>query len=657
MIQVVKKQAMKTGSIPLQSFALGLNTSVPPSMIHPAELSKCVDWKIKPGGKLETRDPVVVASSSAITGSVVSAATAVLDGVSYDLIAGSDGKIYHGLTPALIGTAETTPTLIPYSGACVVLDGGFLKYLDDTDGLKLAYDAGADGVQFNNIAGSQNFGIALNGTNTRAGVKFTTQEWTAGYTIPPTEMHAALKRTGSPTGEITFRIRAVSDDSILAEKVSYQDAGDIATAGEVVEVVFGADDVTTEFSPLTDCYAMVEFAGGDGSNYLELMCTDEAGQAQAYAGSYTEDATKNPVMKVYPGRPPKASSGVVSGTRLWIIDPDKPGGAKFCNKSIKDWSTTGFAGWVGFIDDDRNSFQAGALVDLYGTLFAFGTKEQPYLCRLEGTSPGDYSLPLMFQRAWANPRCIVNSTNDVWFGGDDGIDTLSGVQEYGDVRTFSESDPVADRLAAWDENSFAGYNPKDGTYMLYMGGRVLCANTKARVSHPDDGRSRYPWFEYDFPMTPTCFGKVSTGFVIGADDGMLYKFDPTEYKDLGTTQMEPVLRTIDVPKVCNLTPKFHIMGTSKTGALLEISIFKNGAMMNPAHTYDFSIPWQDNLTLDEAVMDLEDALFPIVGTTKPMWRKINMNVRSVMVEIKVTKLLGQPLHFNGLILEYRNIQS
>ena len=521
----------------------------------------------------------------------------------------------------------------------------------------MAYDAGDDGTQFDNIAGDQDEELKLDGTTIRVGTKFTTQAWTAGYTIPPTEAHAALKRTGTVTGDIYFKIRAVADDAVMASKLIGQDAGDIATAGEVVEVVFTSSDVTTELSPNTAYYFTVEYAGVDSSNYISLMCTTEAGLAQSYVSSYAQDATANPVMKVYPGRPPKASMACVSGNRLFLVDPDEPGRVYFGNLTHLDWSTSLFAGWVGVIDDNRNSFEVGGIANMYGTLYVFGTQELPYLCRLEGTTPADYSLPLMFQRAWTTQKCLVNTANDIWFCNFDGADTLSGVQEYGDIRTFSASDPVKNKFNDWDTDSFAGYYPPDGTFMLYMGGKVLCCNSKAPIATTDG--TRFPWFEYDLPINPTGFGQISTGMVVCADDGHLYKFDTSEYKDLSTTQIEPQWTSsyAQIPMASAIIEKIHVVANSTTGATIEVLIYINNQITTPAHTHYFSIQWEDDMTLGEAIMQLSDSAFVLSGMSGPLWKITTIKARSFMVGAKVTGMFGFPISFDGVMVEYRRLQK
>jgi hypothetical protein len=132
----------------------------------------------------------------------------------------------------------------------------------------------------------------------------------------------------------------------------------------------------------------------------------------------------------------------------------------------------------------------------------YGTESQPYLSVLSGSSPSNYKLPGTYQKPWTTPKTIISSVNDLWVGCSNGVDTLTGVQEYGDVRSFSESDPIDDRIVDyWDsDTALAGYYPDDGQYWLVMPNyhRVLVAHTKLKVSDPTEQFSRYPWAEYEF---------------------------------------------------------------------------------------------------------------------------------------------------------------
>ena len=93
MIEPVNIQKAESQYLAYQGFTLGLNTSVPPSMILPQELSKCVDFKIKRGGKLESRPALVKYTTTPMTTDAVAAISAMLDGTAYDITADDGGNI------------------------------------------------------------------------------------------------------------------------------------------------------------------------------------------------------------------------------------------------------------------------------------------------------------------------------------------------------------------------------------------------------------------------------------------------------------------------------------------------------------------------------------------------------------------------------------
>jgi len=386
--------------------------------------------------------------------------------------------------------------------------------------LAIAYDkgSGTTGFQFDNSSGDDDTSLALgNGTNTRIAWKFTSQTWDTGYSIPPLGVSAKLQLegngyTGTDNVDITMVVRAVSDDSVLATKtlVEAPIATNVSDTAAAYTAAFTSDDTTTEMATATDYYLSLEYNNGDATNYIHVRCTTVAsgGHGYHYAGSWSADATADPIISLSPGRPPKGSWGVVSDNHLIVYNPDNPGKPVFSGPGdFLDWSTSTLAGYVGAVDDDANNFPVGAMADHYGDLFIFGTKAQPYLAKLEGTSPTDWVLPRLYQKVSSTHKTCISVVNDIWYADRPGVDGLSGVQEYGDLRTFFASDPVYDRIEDnFDEDTaIAGYYPIEGQYFLYMPTyhRVLVAHTKipSNIQASDEGEGgyvRYPWSEYEF---------------------------------------------------------------------------------------------------------------------------------------------------------------
>lgn len=396
------------------------------------------------------------------------------------------------------------------SAYTVYINGGVASIL------AIAYDkgSGSSGYQFDNSTGDDDTSLALgNGTNTRIAWKFTSQSWDTGYTIPIVTVAVTLKRegngfTGTDNLGVIVKLRKVSDDSILATKTLVEAPllTNVSDTAAEYSITFTSDDITTEMSLSTAYYCSLEYSNGDASHYVHVRCTTvTGGKGYHYAGSWTADATLDPIMSLSPGRPPTGSWGVINDNHLIVYTPDNPGKPVFSAPGdFQDWSTSTLAGYVGAVDDNSNNFAVGAMVDHYGDLFIFGTKEQPYLAKLTGTSPADWKMPRLYQKISGTQKTCLSVVNDVWYASRDGVDGLSGVQEYGDLRTFFASDPVYDKIEDnWDEDTaISGYYPADGQYFLYMPSyhKVLISHTKIPSQMQTGGSvyARYPWTEYEF---------------------------------------------------------------------------------------------------------------------------------------------------------------
>jgi hypothetical protein len=314
---------------------------------------------------------------------------------------------------------------------------------------------------------------------------------------------------------------------------------------------------------------------------------------------------------------------------------------------------------VGVIDDSANSFEIGGMADLYGTLYVYGTQDQPFMCKLSGSTPSDYSLPLLFQRSWTTQKTLVNTANDLWSASEDGVDPLTGVQEFGDLRTFSASDPVFDKIRDnWASTAFAGYQAKDGQYWLYMPGYeyfIVC-HTKTPI-RMESGELRYPWTRYTCPATPTFCKQVGGNFWIGSSDGYIYSPDTSEYKDLSTTQIDPSFKTarIQLPFRRSDLVKVQFFGASISGSQFSFDIYRDGTDLESVYTWTVNFPMSDSLTVDELTMDIDDLLFTIDPEQTPLYFDINVTVRSFQLSVSSLKILGYPVFFDGILMDSRGL--
>lgn len=511
----------------------GLNTYDPADRISSSEASDLVNWLIVKGGNRKTRLPVIQYTTVAAANGIVHTHNANIGGTQYILSVDSADKLYYldSLEQTLIGTLEGEATIISFNGVAVIFDGSYIKYLDDVSTIKIAYDdgTGSSGFQFDNSALTNNASLALgNGTILGVSQKFTTQTWTAGYTIPPTSVSAYLSENNSaPAGAITARIRDVVDSSIiLASKTFVADASTIGGTASQFSVTFSASDITTELSPATDYFMSLEYSAGDASNYVKVHCNTVASGGLSYygdtdldvIGNWNLDSTKNTLMALSPGKPPKGKFGVIWNKRLWAGgNPDNLGKWNFSNLTHLDWSTPNGGGSLGVIDDDTNNFEIGAGIAFYGQLYTFGTQKQPYLVKISGTEPDDYLQEQTFRKPWATHKNVKSALNDVWYFNREGVTPLSGVHEYGDLRSYTASSPVFDRIEKyWGTNTITGYYPEDGQIWASIPGyhRVLVAHSKLGIVGPDGMSTRYPWTEYElykYELTSDTYKWVANG--------------------------------------------------------------------------------------------------------------------------------------------------
>jgi len=752
-------------------FPHGLNTSMPIFQIVPTECSALINWIIKKGGKLVTRDPISKYTTSATTNSsaVKTIAQVNIGSTTYILIQDAAHKIYYldaDLKPVLIDTLAANAQIIGYNGVAIIMDGSFLKYIDTVaSGIKIAYDAGtgATGFQFDHSALTNDTYLALgNGTNLGVAQKFTTQAWTAGYTIPPVTVTAYLSEDGSaPTGAITAKIRATNDSStVLASKTFVTDAADIGATAVEFSTTFTSGDISTELSPSTAYFMSLEYSAGDATNYVKVHCNNIGSGGLSYygitdlntIGNWTADTAKHCLMSLSPGMPPKGSFAAIKDARLFMAgDPDNPGYVWYSNLTHLDWSTASGGGYIGAVDDHKNNYKIGGINILYGDLLVYGTEAQPYLSKLTGASPSDYALPLSFQRAWTTSKTLVSAANDLWAGSGDGVDPVSGVQEYGDLRTFSASDPIADRLDDyWDsDTAFAAYFPRDGQYWLVMPKyyRVLTAHTKNPTVDPSGQGVRYPWSEQEFyrdiltsgsykwvstgagtneyecqaaaggdpsigtqpdflildgavitegtagslndhewdyaldqtstfytvhfrdesgdpdttgvtirsVLLPTALASAGSLFLIGGSDGFVYQIDSSKYKDLGSYQISPKLGSayMEVPFTYANFTQFQLFSSSIGGGQVGLDIYVDGKRVTASVTNILST--DDGLTVDQAIMDVDDAYFSIDIKQAQLFKYINVNARSIMFVVKDVILSGYPIYLSGTIFKYREL--
>ena len=527
----------------------GINTVMPADLIGPNEYASCQNMKLNDNGLLTTRDGLTRVTSVACSAAIKTIGYVPIGASTYVFLVDANNDIYKctGTEPNLDpGTALSTlsgeASLVPFNGYCVVLDGSYIKTTQGVT-VSLAYDkgTGTHGYQHNNLCASNDSAAAqslYSGSITRAGSLFTTDNWGSG-TIPITHVDVWLSKVGSPADDIKVRLYNSDGSSLLKTATTYKTADDLTT---------NATKITFEFS---DSYGMsantsymvaVNYSSGDSSNYVKVHghTVVSGGDMWTYISpTWTNVTTANALLGVRPGVPPKGSFGDVKDNRLFVGgDPDYPGWVWYSQAgSVFDWSTTDAGGYVGTVDDNANNYPVGGIVSHYGDLYIFGKKGQPFLSKLTGSTPSAFTLPPMFQQVYTGHKTLLSLPNDIWFANGGAVSNLSGVQEYGDLRTYSAADNIQNLLRSYyDSDAFAAYNPKDGQYIIKLSGytnTLVCHTAHWWVD--ERGRRLFPWSEYNFKnLTPTAFASFNNTFYVGCSDGHLYKLDSSVLTDNGT---------------------------------------------------------------------------------------------------------------------------
>ncbi len=508
----------------------------------------------------------------------------------YVMVSDANNKIYYLASHNLVyaGTAGGQATLAPFGGYVMVFDGTYLKYWNGNN-LKICYDDGDDGYQVDYTAEATDSTVDIfndAGGYTKAGSVFTTQDWTAGYTIPLTTVEVMMSKTGSPTGSMYCKLYATAAGAPTGSPLTTSSAMDVASSftGAMAEkITFPFDiDNTYGMSPNTAYFISIEYAGGDASNHIHLHGNTVAstGREYYYDSTWKNTATRNPRIAVKPSRPPKASFGCSWQNRLWFVDPDNPGWVRFTNaNTIFDFSTTNGGGYIGTVDDSSASFPVGALYPFYGNMFVFGRRESPYLVKFTGTSPDDFAQQTMLQEIKGSYLAVTSTINDIWFANESNVYNITGVQEYGDIRSNEPGNPISSIVMQYfDEDAFSGFNPIDGQYWLKLAGysRVLVGHTRRGVKVGDV--VRYPWTEYLFNgITPTAFGFSVNTFYVGATDGHLYSLN-TEYADDGVQPIYDIKSCVLEHPFSDVTVnEYYLQANSDASATFSLKFYKNGS--------------------------------------------------------------------------------
>lgn len=484
------------------------------------------------------------------------------------------------------------PRVAGFNDMLMIFDGGILKYWHGEpwhssityQSIWPGYDdgIGADAYLFDGaldedkIIPVEYVGVPLGGgagTTNRAGARFTVPEIDGGATswrIPWPTVTVKLCRVGAGyTGtETPVKVKIILDSSdtdiVEADIVMPSDLPQVVSAGggdaddyQEYTYTFTNDDMISPSvppgSPLGagllggETYKFsVEFGGGDASNYVyTLKFNTTLATGNLYTGNPWTGPSDSWQATVMRGKAPNAVDGIVHANRLFVIegeDGDNPERLWYSGAGNPfDWSSPNSGG---YIDTGK---PIGGIASFYGDVWIFGTTKEPGLRRLTGDQPVDYAIEDTMQQVAGHFRSLVTTPDDVFFLHPAGMDSVRVMQEYGDVRSISQTDAIKNIVMDnYDTDAVAGYDPDSGGVLLKLNDAtdsVYVVHTRMKQARQmgDIVYQVSPIAEWVFNLpqisgndqAPTVFGRGDGYAYIGTDQGAVYRINSSVVTDAG----------------------------------------------------------------------------------------------------------------------------
>jgi hypothetical protein len=542
-------------------------------------------------------------------------------------------KIASGGWTAIATLAGTRGRMIQFANKMIIADGSYLKQFNGT-ALNLCYDHG--NPILDSIAGYASSTKLYTGSVTRAGHKFTTPSWDAGYTIPPTKATFWLSKVGTPTGTLICRVRKVSDDSVIATSATMT-ATDLESAGQ--EETF---DLTASANMATGTayYITIEYsdAGSDVSNCIQVHYTSgttASGNYVTFNVTYS-DVAGDCYLKFYPGLPPKASMLEVRYNRLYCDDKTTGQENWLHASNVNDpnqWSGTG----TYYIICEQGT-EITCIKNFYDVLLIhMGGDGYKSVLRLTGTAPGETAIAILVNGVAAvNPDCACNIGNDFLFLSDSGVISLGAWQSYGDLEQSIVSDKVANLVNANVSTArFGGMCTTEQQYWQEYGesgGMFLVFDAELRI-----------WTQYRFELgsgvLPTCFAEWGGDTYVGDAAGHLWKMDiktPIYYDGVITNEYPACIKFAWSDFNTNLQKHFRFINSqvySRLGATYSLKLYKDLAA-DAFWEKSIGVPFAPDLLTVDATMLTSDADFP-TGAANSTYKTYRPNFRCKSVQIGI----------------------
>lgn len=620
----------------------GLLTDRQAEQAKKSDLMEALNIVLVEEGIARTRDGSTLLCTGC-TGSVTQSEWVQVDDIWYQVIADSDGKIYKqvGAGVELIGPFPGEVRFLSFMEVILIFDGESVKYWDGTT-VKIAYDDGTGTIgpyQYNNLLETDTKATAIR-SGEKFTVPFTSLGWSAGYEIPPTVFFAKMRKVAAAAGPVNVTI--LDGVTTVATGVFTTLAENFVTdeTGAEYEVIFDQADIVSELDPETPYTIEIDFPTGDGTDYIEIR--------------QAEDNTALTALR--PGPAPAADFGVVSKGRVFVVGKVAQGETWYCAAgNFLDWSTPNGGGFLGAVDDSASNFPIGALAEFFGTVYFFGTVDQPYMARLSGSDPVDYAINKVVDNVSADHKSIITTPDNVWFLHPTGVDSVRSTQEHGDVAVSTQTDSIKSSINRYySEGAVAGFDPVWGLYCLKMEGtdEIYIVHTRLKSGRSQGqksvGFSPVTRWKYEFPDPVSCFGPGGGGMVIGTEGGELYAMDKNVTQD---NEVDP---EYEIRAFAQVVPfgegecdKVSVTASGLFGASFDVTFYRD-YRRDELFSIHFVAPIDSRVLTEDVTVDTLDADFLSNPEYVVDRAEVNFNFRSIQVGVNNIVLSGQPLYIGAI---------
>ena len=268
--------------------------------------------------------------------------------------------------------------------------------------------------------------------------------------------------------------------------------------------------------------------------------------------------------------------------------------------------------------------------------------------KLTGSSPSDFSKDILFPGAAAvGPDLAWNTGNDLLFLDNAGLISLMAWERTGDFEYSIQSDQVSDLvLPNVASTRFACPCPTDQQYWLDVNNSsyFLVFDAQYRI-----------WTKFKFELgasvTPTAFGLVNGEVYVGDSAGHVWKYDQKDqqYQDGSTDYtMYALLAPSTFDTLMQKHAQFvNVMARTRTGGGYNLVLYKN-LDRDAMTTIAVTVPFDPDLTVDEATMDVDDAVWKIDdASTNLFLQPVNFEFKAVQVGIEDITLTRNVMLIQG----------